>query len=106
MSERSNRKDRRPETHQAMRNQKDNIKSKSAHGRKKKRLERQRDAEDINRRRAMTAFGIEPPPEPETIDALFDFTVNKKEIGYGWVAVAVVLLVLGGVWQALAAGRG
>ena len=96
MSERPNRKDRRAEARKVTRNQKDIINSKSAHGRKKERLERQRDAQDTNRKRAMTAFGVELPPEPEAIDALLNFTFNKREIGYGWVAIAVVLLVLAG----------
>ena len=73
---------------------------KLACARKKQRLERQQDAEEINRRRAMTSFGFEPPRQTGHVDALFDFTINKKEIGYGWVAAGVVLLVLGGMWQA------
>lgn len=48
----------------------------------------------------MQAHGIGLPPDPEPIDAVFDFTFNKTEVGYGWVAVAAAILVLWGVWSA------
>ena len=84
-----------------MRNQKDAVSSKAAYNRNKERLDRQRNARDNNREAAMRTFGIEPS-ETCQMDILSDFTLNKKEMGYGWVVVAIVVVVFYGIWQAWA----